>query len=101
MPDKLTTLARAIAEIPDGSTVALGGNTLHRSPSAAVHELIRQSKHNLSLVTTAGAYTVDVLCGSGAVSQVISAYVGFESFGLAPRFRRGVEQGQVNLLEHT
>ena len=39
MIDKRTSLAEAVAAIPDGARVALGGNTLHRGPSAAVHEL--------------------------------------------------------------
>jgi glutaconate CoA-transferase subunit A len=99
---KVRTLAEAVAAIPDGSQVALGGNTVHRSPSAAVHELVRQGKQDLTVIKTAGGYDVDLLCGAGCVSRLIVAYVGFENLqGLARRFREAVESGQVALEEQT
>jgi glutaconate CoA-transferase, subunit A len=101
MPDKRRTLAEAIATVPDGSLVALGGNTLHRAPAAAVHELIRQGKRNLELVKTAGAYDVDLLCGVGCAVVVSAGFVGYETvFGLAPMYRRAVEAGTVEAREH-
>jgi glutaconate CoA-transferase subunit A len=101
MPDKRCSLAEAIAAIPDGSVVALGGNTLHRAPAAAVHELIRQGKRGLELVKTAGAYDVDLLCGVGCATAVSAGFVGYETvFGLAPMYRRAVESGAVEAREH-
>jgi glutaconate CoA-transferase, subunit A len=101
MLNKLTSLADAIGPIANGAVVALGGNTLHRSPSAAVHELLRQGKRGLTLVKTAGAYDVDLLCGAGAVSTVAAGFIGFENvFGMAPLYRRAVEGGQVRAAEH-
>lgn len=101
MADKRMTLAAAVARIPDGARVGLGGNTFHRAPGAAVHELLRQGRRNLTLIKTAGSYDVDVLVGAGAVSAVWAAYVGFETQGLAPAFRQAVEGGTVQLWEHT
>lgn len=98
---KQTTLAAAVARIPDGATVALGGNTFHRAPGAAVAELIRQGRRDLTLVKTAGAYDVDVLVGAGAAGRAWFAYVGFETLGMAPQFRRAVEQGALGVWEHT
>jgi glutaconate CoA-transferase subunit A len=101
MRDKLTTLDQAVAAVQDGQTVALGGNTLHRGPCAAVHELVRQSRRGLEIVKTAGAYDVDLLCGTGVASAVSAGFVGFETaFGLAPSYRRTVEGGAVEAREH-
>lgn len=101
MPDKRRSLAEAIATVSDGSRLALGGNTLHRAPAAAVHELIRQRKHRLEVVKTAGAYDVDLLCGVGAASVVTAGFVGYETvLGLAPMYRRAVESGAVEAREH-
>jgi glutaconate CoA-transferase, subunit A len=101
MNNKVVSLAEAIGPIADGTVVALGGNTLHRSPSAAVHELVRQGKRGLTLVKTAGAYDVDLLCGTGVATTVAAGFIGFENvFGMAPSYRRSVEAGQVRAAEH-
>lgn len=101
LANKLMSLAGAIALIPDGASVAIGGNTFHRTPTAAVHELIRQRKRGLHLVKTAGSYDVDALVGAGCCDRATVAYVGFETLGLAPRFRAAVERGRLSLWEHT
>lgn len=101
MAHKLISLRDAVALIPDGASVALGGNTFHRAPGAAVHELLRQGKRDLTLVKTAGAYDVDVLIGAGAARAAVAAYVGFETLGMAPQFRSAVQEGRLQLTEHT
>lgn len=101
MHDKRSELSEAIAAIPDGARVALGGNTLHRGPSAAVHELVRQRKRGLEVVKTAGAYDVDLLCGTGCVASVAAGFIGFETaLGMAPSYRRTVEGGEIQAKEH-
>lgn len=98
---KVMTLPEAVALISDGATVAIGGNTFHRAPGAALHELVRQSKRGLTLVKTAGSYDTDLLAGAGLLKEAVVAYVGFETLGLAPRFRKAVESGEVAVQEHT
>jgi glutaconate CoA-transferase subunit A len=101
MTDKRTTLADAIASVPDGARVALGGNTLHRGPGAAVHEIVRQGIQGLEIVKTAGAYDVDLLGSAGSVAAVSAGFVGYETpFGMAPAYRRAVESGAVEAREH-
>ncbi|MDE3074886.1 MAG: hypothetical protein KGJ86_05610 [Chloroflexota bacterium] len=99
---RLTSLPEAVASIPDGSLIGLGGNLTHRTPSAAVHELIRQGKRDLALVKTASGYDFDLLCGAGCVNHVILSFVSFENlWGMAPRFRAALESGAVQFTEHT
>ncbi len=101
MIDKRTTLTAAIAAIPDGARIALGGNTLHRGPGAAVHELVRQGKRDLEIVKTAGAYDIDLLCAAGCVAAVSAGFIGYETpFGMAPAYRKAVESGDVLAREH-
>ncbi|MHC1787153.1 MAG: CoA transferase subunit A [Christensenellales bacterium] len=101
MSSKLRGLKEAIAGIPDGALLALGGNTLNRAPMAAVYELARQGKRGLRLVKTAGGMDVDLLCLAGCVKSVDAGFVSLESFfGLCPNYRRQVEQGQVQANEH-
>jgi glutaconate CoA-transferase subunit A len=101
MIDKQRTLSEAIAAIPHGAVLALGGNTLHRGPGAAVHEIVRQGKRDLEIVKTAGAYDVDLLCAAGCVAGVSAGYIGYETpFGLAQAYRHAVETGSVQAHEH-
>jgi glutaconate CoA-transferase subunit A len=101
MIDKLTSLPEAITAVRDGDRVALGGNTLHRGPCAAVHEVVRQGRRGLDIVKTAGAYDVDLLAGTGCAASVSAGFVGFETvFGMAPSYRRAVERGDVEAREH-
>jgi glutaconate CoA-transferase, subunit A len=99
---KVVSLADAIALVRDGDRVALGGNTLHRAPCAAVHEIIRQGRRGLTLVKTAGSYDIDALCRAGCAAAVEAGYVGYENvLGMAPDYRRAVEEGRVEAREHS
>ena len=98
---KLTTLSEAVSTISSGSRIALGGNTLHRGPCAAVHEIVRQGIGDLELIKTAGAYDVDLLAAMGLATSVSAGFVGFETvYGMAPNYRRAVESGLVETKEH-
>lgn len=98
---KVMGLREAVGLIPDGASLAIGGNTFHRAPAAALHELVRQGRRDLTLIKTAGAYDVDLLAGTGSLRSAVVAYAGFETMGLAPRFRREVESGRLEVIEHT
>jgi len=101
MQSKITTLSEAVARIPDGGRLALGGNTIHRGPGAAVHEIVRQGKRGLDVIKTAGSYDIDLLCATGCASSVSAGYVGYETvLGLAPSYRAAVESGAVVAAEH-
>jgi glutaconate CoA-transferase subunit A len=99
---KVKTLAEVVAAIPAGPcTVALGGNSLHRVPHAAVRALAQRSDLALHIVKTAGAWDIDLLCLAGNVAAVSAGFVGYESeFGLARHYRRAVESGTVAAQEH-
>ncbi|HEX7055795.1 MAG TPA: CoA-transferase [Bacilli bacterium] len=99
--NKLISLEEAAALVQDGDILALGGNVLHRSPSAFVRELARQGKKKLEVVKTAGAYDIDLLAAAGCLRAVSAGFVGYENeFGLCPHYRKRVEQGLVEAKEH-
>ncbi len=102
MTGKRCTLAEAVALVSDGDRVALGGNTLHRAPCAAVRELVRARKRRLTLVKTAGSWDIDALCAAGCAAAVEAGYVGYENvLGMAPGYRRAVEEARVEAREHS
>jgi glutaconate CoA-transferase subunit A len=98
--DKRASLADAIALVPDGAIVALGGGLSARLPMAMVRELVRQGRRGLHLVGSAHSIDVDLLVAAGAVRRCEESYVGFEQdFGLAPAYRRAAEEGSIEVAE--
>lgn len=98
---KVRSLRDAVALIPDGATVALGGHTLRRHPMAAVAEIVRQGKRDLHLVGWNSGIDIDLLVGAGCARIVETSYVGISGFGLARNFRRAAESGTIGIREHS
>jgi glutaconate CoA-transferase, subunit A len=99
-PDKVVDLDVAVAMVPDGALVALGGGLSARLPMALVRELLRQRRRDLHLVGSAHSIDVDLLVAGGAVRICEESYVGFEQdLGLAPAFRRAAEAGTIEVRE--
>lgn len=98
--EKLSKLEEAVALIPSGSTVAVGGLGLYGAPMAMVREIIRQGIRDLSLILAPGAsIAADLLVGAGSLAKVFCSYIGFEDLGLAPNFRRAAESGKIHVVE--
>jgi glutaconate CoA-transferase subunit A len=86
--------------VKDGGLVALGGHT-RRAPMALLRELLRQGRRDLSVATVpTGGLNVDLLVAAGAVSSLHFAQVSLEEYGMAPHFRRAVEQGRLICFEY-
>jgi len=92
---KLVTMAQAAAMVADGARIALGGLSVYQHPMAFAHELVRQGRRGLTSVGVLNGPELDLLIGAGCVIRVETSYVGLEKFGLAPNFRRAVENGLV------
>jgi glutaconate CoA-transferase, subunit A len=63
-------------------------------PFAAVHEIIRQRRKDLTLIGPISDMAFDQLIAAGAVAKVIAAWVGNVAGGSGYGFRRAYEQGQ-------
>lgn len=99
---KLLSMGEAIAELmPDGASVALGLQLEQMIPFAAGHEVIRQKKHDLTLIGPISDILFDQLIGAGCVTHVIAAWVGNVMMGSAYSFRRAVEQDGVKVTNLT
>lgn len=97
---KVTTPEDAVADIPNGATIALGGVHSHNSPMALVNALIRRGIRDLELIPTPSAGApVDMLIAAGCVRKLHVSYVGLEFLGLAPNFRRAAQDKTVEIVE--
>ena len=103
MPDsKLLTLPEAIQRfIPDGTSIAMGLSLESLIPFAAAHEIIRQSKRDLTLIGPISDMLFDQLIGADCVHEIRAAWVGNVITGSGYNFRRGVESGSLKIEDHS
>lgn len=93
------SLSEAMAEIPDGARVALGGWIFNGQPMALVRALIRKGARDLDLVPAPGSIAPDMLIGAGCARSTCCVFISFEQFGLAPHFRRQAEAGTLKVYD--
>jgi glutaconate CoA-transferase subunit A len=98
---KVMSMTDAISKhVNDGDTLYLPwGNP--GGPAAAVHELIRQDKKDLTVVAMALSGYADPLFYGNQVKCIITAWVGTELVGLAQIFRRKVQNAQLEIEDYT
>lgn len=93
-----TSLTEAIAEIPDGASVALG----RPGAMALVREVVRQGKRDLHLIgVPTGGLAIELLIAAGAARSLETSGVDLGEHGFAPAFTRAVEQGALDLRDST
>ena len=99
MREKLTTLAEAVARVPNGASIAVSGES-DMAPMAIVREILRQGKRDLSFIGVPGAgFAAEVLLAAGALRNVEGSNFEVAPFGYAPTFRRLAQAGMSPLLD--
>ncbi|HEY1727413.1 MAG TPA: CoA-transferase [Candidatus Baltobacteraceae bacterium] len=101
---KLTTTADAVARlVRDGDRVSAACGLEARIPFSAGHEIIRQRKHDLTLVGPISDMLYDQLIGAGCVQALEVAWVGNVGAGLGHNFRRAAEASpsQITITDYT
>ena len=94
LTDKRRSMRDAIAEqVHDGDAIALGLALESGIPFAAVHEIIRQQRRDLTVIGPISDMAFDELIAAGTVARVIAAWVGNVAGGSGYGFRRAYEQG--------
>jgi acetate CoA/acetoacetate CoA-transferase alpha subunit len=86
LPDKTTTLEEAIAAIPDGATIMLGGFGVPGTPFAMIKELARQGQKNLTIIKNDAnevGMGVDHLLVAGRVAKLITTHIGLNANAIA------------------
>ncbi len=98
---KLISRVDALALVPDGARLAVGGALLRRKPVAFLAALAKAGRRDLTLYSFLASLDVELLVALGAVSSVHSGYVGFEQLGFAPAFRTAADSGAIEAFEYS
>jgi glutaconate CoA-transferase subunit A len=98
MTDKVMTLAEVVGELRSGMTIGIGGWGSRRKPMALVRAVLRSDLTDLTIVSYGGP-DVGLLMAAGKVRRVVCGFVSLDTIALEPHFRRGRQQGTVELTE--
>lgn len=101
MKNILTSLEEAVSRIEDGDVVGVGGFNFQNKAMAAVREIVRQGKKDLTLICGApSSIDADILVGAGCVREIIVQSVSLERFGpVGPGFRRRAQAGEIKVVD--
>ncbi len=91
------SVAQAVADIPDGATVMLGGFGASGSPIELIHALIDHGAKNLTVInnnTGNGEVGLAALIGNGQVSKMVCSFPRSSQSKVFPEFYRS---GKVEL----
>jgi glutaconate CoA-transferase subunit A len=94
------SLPELLAGVGDGARIGVGGFHFTRLPIAQLLELRRRVR-DLTYVAWGGGLALELLLDAGAVARAELTFSSLDVFGLAPRFRRAVEDGTLALREWT
>ena len=102
MGGKLLPLREAVKDlVGDGDTIALGGWIIARCVVAAVHELIRQRKKDLTVCQGLSGFDTDLLVGAGGVKRLITAGGSLDAFGRLNRINELSAAGKLEVEENS
>lgn len=97
MIDKtVTTAAEAVADIPDGASLAVGGFGLSGAPMALITALLAQGAAGLDIVSNncgVDDWGLGLLLGAGRIRRMTSSYVGENK-----EFERQYLSGELELV---
>jgi glutaconate CoA-transferase subunit A len=98
LTSKVATIADVVGELRSGMTVGIGGWGSRRKPMALVRAMLRSSLTDLTIVSYGGP-DVGLLIAAGKVRRLVCGFVSLDSIALEPHFRRGRQDGTVELTE--
>ncbi|WP_243299305.1 CoA transferase subunit A [Bacillus litorisediminis] len=96
MTTKVKSLKEAISIVEDHATIGVGGSLYGRCPAAAIYEIIRQRKQDLSIYCWSYSNLLDLIVAGKCVREIQSSDVGHTNF-----FRSQVDKGKVSFIKHS
>lgn len=89
------------ALVEDGQAIGVGGLHFARLPLVLLQTLIEQGHRDLDYISWGGGLPLELLLAAGAVKKVVFCFSSLDIFGLAPLFRKALEDKTVEVEEWT
>ena len=98
-PVQFLSLPELAAIVQDGDRLGVGGLHFSRLPITLLKKIVDQGVKDLAYVTWGGGLALELLLAADAVRKIAFCFSSLDIFGLAPLFRRALEQGTVEIEE--
>jgi glutaconate CoA-transferase, subunit A len=96
--DKVMSIDEVVGELRSGMTIGVGGWGSRRKPMALIRAIVRSDLQDLTIVCYGGP-DVGLLMAAGKVKRVVCGFVSLDTIALEPHFRRGRQEGTIELTE--
>jgi len=96
---KIMSTKEAISKFVNPGDFLFIGGYICRTPFAAIHEIIRQHKNNLTITRSNAADDFDMLIGAGLVKRFIGTFLSLGIYGLGRCYRRSMEKSIPHKIE--
>lgn len=98
--EAVASAEEALAEVPDGAVVGIGGAVTAAHPMTLVRALCRREVRGLTVVAPVAGLDAELLIAAGCVETLVTSYVGMEGVaGVGPVFRRAAEEGTIEIRD--
>lgn len=94
-------VAELVADVPSGARIGVSGFHFTRAPMAGLRALADRGLRDLHYIAWGGGLPLEFLLGHGMVARATLCFSSLDVLGPAPRFRRAVEAGRLELDEWT
>lgn len=94
---KFMVMTDMLNEVQSGDCISIGGHHFARLPMAMIRELATRGLKDLHYLSWAGGLPLEYLLEAKAVSKLDICFSSLDIFGLAPKFRKAVENGDVEM----
>ena len=94
---RFTTLGGLVGEVSSGDSLSIGGHHFARLPIALIRGIARRDLTDLRYLSWAGGLALEFLLEAESIVSADICFSSLDIFGLAPRFRKAVETGAVEV----
>lgn len=98
---RLVTITELVDSIPGETALGIGGVHFSRVPITLIEALLAAGKRDFTFISWGGGVPLEMFLEAGAVKKLVFAFSSLDVFGLAPRFRKSLEENRIEVEEWT